>query len=102
MHLPYFLGLQNLSMSEQAFLVLVLILAFFIAGYVVDGLMERRGFGPYGDGAVALAGLFMGLLVRGTYFPGISPYDPVLTYAVTFVTMLALLFTLVVLRNKFA
>ncbi len=101
LRLPYFLGLQNLTLSEQVFVVLVLVLCFFIAGYIVDSLMDRRGFGPYGDGMVALLGLFMGLLVRGTYFPTVSPYDPILTYGVTFTTMLVVLFSLVVLRNRF-
>jgi hypothetical protein len=100
--LPFFMAFHTFSMVEIAILTLFVTVAFFVAGFVVDSVMEGEGFGPYWNGVIALVGLVFGLAARAMFFPYHSSYDPVLTFGVVFGVMIWVLLVLAAVRNRFS
>ncbi len=102
MRLGYLLDFNGMTGLESLLLTLFIIVAFFIAGFIIDGVMKNDGFGPYWNGAIAIGGLFAGLVVRSLYFPVHSRYDPVLSMAIVFGVIIFILLFLAAIRKKLA
>ena len=102
MRLSLLFELQQMTSLELLFLTLFLLVAFFIAGFVLDALLQKDGFGPYWNGLVAMLGVALGLSIRARFFASISAYDPVFTMAIVLGTLVAMLMFLSALRNRLA
>jgi uncharacterized membrane protein YeaQ/YmgE (transglycosylase-associated protein family) len=100
--MPFSSYFGPMSGLEELLLVLSVIVAFFIAGFIVDAVMKKDGFGPYWSGGLSLVGIMIGLTIRSTFFPFRASHEPYLTLAVVFATLLVLLLAISVFRNKFA
>lgn len=102
MRLSILFELQQMSSLELLLLTLFLLVGFFIAGFVLDAILQKDGFGPYWNGLVAILGVALGLSIRSRFFASISPYDPAFTMAIVLGTLVAMLMLLSALRNRFA
>lgn len=100
---PMFDVIFGLEGFEMVIFWLMLFIGWLIAGFFIDMLMQRQGFGPYINGALALLGGFLGLFLRYNYFTH-APwfrYEPFVTTGLCFGSMALLLLALSFLRNRF-
>lgn len=102
MRLSILFELQQMSSLELLLLTLFLLVGFFIAGFVLDAILQKDGFGPYWNGLVAMLGVALGLSIRSRFFALTSPYDPAFTMAIVLGTLVAMLMLLSAVRNRLA
>jgi len=74
-----------------------------IAGFLVDYVLQKQGFGVLYNSMLVAMGIFLGLFVRFAYAkPSVVPLaDPMLTIAVILTVTTLMLSSLVLLRNRF-
>ncbi len=78
---PLFDYIFALEGFEMVAFWLGLVILYLIFGFVIDMLMQRMGFGPYINGALAIVGVLVGLYLRYNYFylPPWVNWEPMLT-----------------------
>jgi hypothetical protein len=74
-----------------------------IAGYLVDYILQKQGFGVIVNSALVTAGIFAGLYVRFAYAkPSVVPLvDPLLSIVVILGVITLSISALALLRNRF-
>ena len=102
MRFSWVFELQQMSSLELLLLTLFLVVAVFIAGFILDSVLQKDGFGPYWNGVIAISGVAAGLSIRTSFFESRSVYDPAFTLAIVLGTLVLLLMILSALRNRFA
>ena len=99
---PLFDIIFGLEGFEAAAFWIALFVAYMIAGFFIDMLMQRQGFGPLLNGIYALLGAFIGLYLRYNYFlraPWFG-YEPYVTMGLIFGSIAILLLALALVRNR--
>ena len=61
------LRLDQYSSEELFSLALMATVGGYAIGIVVDSIMARHGFGPFGNGFLAILGCFVGVFARNEY-----------------------------------
>lgn len=100
---PFFQTVLNFEGFEFVAFWLGLFIALMAAGFFVDMIMQKQGFGPMLNAGFALGGGFLGLYLRFNYFSN-SPwysYEPFVTTVLCFGSIAGLLLMLAYLRNVF-
>ena len=79
-----------------------LFVTYMIVGFFLDYLMQRQGFGPYWNGALALLGTFLGLYVRYNYLKDHELYrwEPLLTMGCVTGGIAVFMVVLAFVRNR--
>jgi len=74
-----------------------------IAGFLVDYILQKQGFGVFFNSILVALGIFAGLYVRFAYAkPSVIPLaDPILSIAVILAVTTTMLTSLALLRNRF-
>ena len=74
-----FAGLSHLSDKELFLIALIGICASFAIGWIMHLIMDRVGFGIFGNAFISLLGLFLGASAYSHYYGRLnSPNLPVL------------------------
>lgn len=65
--------LELLRLDQYSTDVLLMMFFFlgtggYIIGAITDVIMQKRGYGPIGNGSLAIMGCFAGIYARNTYF----------------------------------
>jgi hypothetical protein len=99
---PVWQFLDNLEGFEFAAFWIASFTLIVMAGFFVDYVMQRQGFGPYFNSLFVLAGVFLGLYVRYNY---LRPYqaqlqDPVLSISAIFAVTALMLLAMAFVRNR--
>jgi uncharacterized membrane protein YeaQ/YmgE (transglycosylase-associated protein family) len=87
------LRLDHYSSEILLFLLLAVLIGGFVVGFVTDSVMGDRGFGPFGNGTLAVLGAVVGIYIRNTFFGRMDPGDLLVTgiFASATATLLLLL-----------
>ena len=99
---PFFDTIWNFEGFEMVAFYLALFIGLLAAGFFIDMLMQRQGFGPLLNGIYALLGAFIGLYLRYNYFlraPWFG-YEPYVTMGLIFGSIAILLLALALVRNR--
>ena len=74
-----------------------------IAGFLLDYILQKQGFGVLYNSVLVAAGIFAGLFVRFAYAkPSVIPLaDPMLTIVVILAVVTVMITVLALLRNRF-
>ena len=86
---------------ERATFWVCAVVVFFAAGYVIDMLLVRQGWGPYVDSVLALIGGYCGLLVQYKYLQHLESYEPYLTIGTVLTGIIVVVVVATVLRARF-
>ena len=81
------------SSEMLLFMFLGVLIGGFVIGFVTDAVMGERGFGPIGNGMLAVMGAIVGIHIRNTFFGRMDPGDVLITgvFAAATATLLLLL-----------
>jgi Na+/melibiose symporter-like transporter len=87
------LNLSQYSSETLLFIFLAVGIGGFAVGYVTDVVMGDRGFGPFGNGFLAVFGAIIGIYIRNTFFGKMDPGDLFVTgiFAGAMATLMLLL-----------
>ncbi len=87
------LRLDHYPRDILLYVLLAVIICGFIVGYVTDIVMGDRGFGPFGNGTLAVFGAAVGIYIRNNFFGRMDPGDILITgvFASSSATLLLLL-----------
>ncbi len=87
------LRLEQYSSEVLLFILLAVLIGGFVIGFVTDTVMGDRGFGPVGNGMLAMLGAVVGIYIRNTFFGRMDPGDLLVTgiFAAATATLLLLL-----------
>jgi uncharacterized membrane protein YeaQ/YmgE (transglycosylase-associated protein family) len=99
---PFFVMISNFEGFEFVAFWLALFIGVIIAGFFLDMLMQRQGFGPFLNGVFALLGAFVGLYLRYNFFmhaPWFG-YEPYVTSGLIFGSIAILMLILAFVRNR--
>lgn len=88
------LRIDQYSSETLIFIALAILIGGFVIGFITDAVMGERGFGPVGNGMLAMLGAVVGIYIRNTYFGRMDPGDIVVTgvFAAAAATLLLLIF----------
>lgn len=77
-------------------------IVFTAAGFIIDMLMGRQGFGPFLNAIFAIVGVCLGLYLRYNYFfkPPYLSYEPYVTMGLCFGCPALLLVILSLIRGR--
>jgi hypothetical protein len=99
---PVWRFLHNLEGFEWAAFWIAFFTLMTMAGFFLDYVLQKQGFGPYFNGVWMTRGVFLGLYVRFNYLrPGRLPiYDPYLSIASILVVTATMFITVAFVRNR--
>jgi hypothetical protein len=99
---PVFQYIRYLDPFEKISFSFAVFVVYLLSGFVTDSLIRPAGFGPYGNGVVAMAGVVIGIYVKYNYFIGFAflPYEPYLTCGLLLAPGALLLLFLNLLRDR--
>ena len=94
---------SNLEGFEFAAFWIASFTAVTLAGFFLDYIMQKQGFGPYFNAIYVAAGI-LGLYLRFNYLrPGMLPiYDPYLSITAILAVTAAMIVVMAFLRNRFS
>jgi uncharacterized membrane protein YeaQ/YmgE (transglycosylase-associated protein family) len=98
--IPWLADLQDLSTMELAFLGVVVLIAGFAAGFIVDMIMKDAGLGPAPNGVIVLIGVCAGMYLRYRLFAPYRADDTVLTFGMAIGASFLLLFALGLAKSR--
>jgi hypothetical protein len=100
---PLFDAIFGLEGFEKTAFWLGMFIAFLGAGFFVDYLMHKQGFGVFWNAVYVFLAGFAGLYISYNYFqrPPYSTYEPFVTAGLLFASIAVLLTTMSFLRNRF-
>jgi len=92
-HMLQLFGLDEYSPDMLAVIALAVAIAGFVIGYITDSVMSDRGFGPYGNGFLAILGGFTGIYTRHAFFGWLRGQEVLIigSFAVATATLMLLL-----------
>ena len=100
--LPLINQIASLQGIEFVAVLFFIVIGYFCAGFLLDYFMKKQGFGPYLNGALALAGAYLAVWLKWTVFPHRAALDPLLTLSLIMATILVLVLGLAAVRNRIA
>ena len=103
---PVWRFLHNLEGFEFAAFWIAFLVGVGLAGFFLDYVMQRQGFGPFFNALYVLGAIFLGLYVRFNYLQpnriSFQMHDPYLTIATICAVIVPMLVFMAFLRNKFS
>jgi uncharacterized membrane protein YeaQ/YmgE (transglycosylase-associated protein family) len=93
------LGLAHLSFNEQLLVLLVAICASLAVGWVMDLIMDRIGFGLFGNAIITFIGILVGIWIYNTYLGSMVRPDLTKAMGVIIASVMLHLVVLSVLRR---
>lgn len=99
---PVFEFLNRLEGFEFAAFWIAAFTGIVMAGFFLDYVMQRQGFGPIYNALFVFGGIWLGLYLRFNYLvPNtVHFYDPFLTISCIFGTIALMLIVLAFVRNR--
>jgi hypothetical protein len=99
---PVFEFLNQLEGFDWAAFWIASFTGIMMAGFFVDYLMQKQGFGPYLNSLFILGGIWAGLYVRFNYLKPsqLHFYDPFLSLTAIFGVTIAMFVVLAFVRNR--
>jgi len=99
---PLFDIIFGLEGFEATAFWIALFVAYMIAGFFIDMLMQKQGFGPYWNSVLAILGTFVGLYARYNYLPEykVHFYEPYVTVGSIAGGVALTMITLAFVRNR--
>jgi hypothetical protein len=99
---PLFDIIFGLEGFEEAAFWLGMFIAFLGAGFFIDYLMHKQGFGVLLNGVYVFVAGFAGLYIRYNYFqkPPYTSYEPFVTAGLFFLSIAVFLTMMSFLRNR--
>ena len=99
---PLFDVIFGLEGFEMTAFWLGMFIAFLGAGFFVDYLMHKQGFGVFWNGVYVFIAAFAGLYCRYNYFQRLpyTRYEPFLTAGLFFLSIAVFLTMMSFLRNR--
>jgi len=87
------LRLEHYTSELLLIILFAVLIGGFVIGFVTDAVMGDRGFGPWGNGMLAMLGAIVGIYIRNTFFGRMDPGDLIVTgvFAAATATLLLLL-----------
>jgi hypothetical protein len=64
----HILGLEDFDSVFLIAIGIAILVGGAVVGYLTDMIMGDRGFGPFGNGGLAIIGGFLGVYARNAYF----------------------------------
>jgi uncharacterized membrane-anchored protein len=100
---PVWRFLHNLEGFEFAAFWIASFTAVTLAGFFLDYIMQRQGFGPYFNSIFVAGGIWLGLYLRFNYLQPVKMhiYDPYLSITAILGVTAAMLVVTAFLRNRF-
>jgi hypothetical protein len=100
---PLFDVIFGLEGFEKTAFWLGMFIAFLGAGFFVDYLMHKQGFGVFWNGIYVSIAAFAGLYFRYNYFQRLpyTRYEPFVTAGLFFLSIAVFLTMMSFLRNRF-
>jgi hypothetical protein len=100
---PLFDAIFGLEGFEKTAFWLGMFITFLGAGFFVDYLMHKQGFGVFWNAVYVFIAGFAGLYLRYNYFQRMpySAYEPFVTAGLLFASIAVLLTSMSYLRNRF-
>jgi hypothetical protein len=100
---PLFDAIFGLEGFEWTAFWLGMFISFLGAGFFVDYLMHKQGFGVFWNAVYVFIAGFAALYIRYNYFqrPPYSTYEPFVTAGLFFASIAVFLTTMSLLRNRF-
>jgi hypothetical protein len=100
---PLFDVIFGLEGFEKTAFWLGMFIAFLGAGFFVDYLMHKQGFGVFWNGVYVFIAAFAGLYFRYNYFETLpyTRYEPFVTAGLFFLSIAVFLTMMSFLRNRF-
>jgi hypothetical protein len=100
---PLFDVIFGLEGFEKTAFWLGMLTAFLGAGFLVDYLMHKQGFGVFWNGVYVFIAAFAGLYLRYNYFQRLpyTRYEPFVTAGLFFLSIAVFLTMMTFLRNRF-
>jgi uncharacterized membrane-anchored protein len=100
---PVWRFLHNLEGFDFAAFWIALFTAVTLAGFFLDYIMQKQGFGPYFNSIFVAGGIWLGLYLRFNYLQPIRlhVYDPYLSITTILGVTAAMLVVTAFLRNRF-
>ena len=95
-------ALDRYSFEELMFLIAAVCSGGYVIGYLTDLILTRRGFGPAGNGCLAIVGCMAGIYARNTYLGHAYGNDLMFTGIVGAASATAMLLTLGVVKHWLA
>jgi hypothetical protein len=101
---PVWRFLHNLEGFEYAAFWIATFTAVTLAGFFLDYILQKQGFGPYFNACYVAGGIFLGLYLRFNYLqPGKVPlYDPYLSITAILGVTAIMIVLMAFLRNRFS
>ncbi len=101
---PVWRFLHNLEGFEFAAFWIALFTAVTLAGFFLDYIMQKQGFGPYFNACYVAGGIWLGLYLRFNYLTPIKLhiYDPYLTITSILAVTAVMILVMAFLRNRFS
>jgi hypothetical protein len=81
---PFFLMIRDLEGFEMVCFWLAAFVSLVLIGFILDFLMGRQGFGPFGNSLLAAVGVFAALYLRFNFLMSYLRYDPYLSMGLVF------------------
>jgi len=97
---PFLKQFEGLEGFELVCVWLAVFVGFVMAGFLLDYLMGRQGFGPLVNSLLAVVGTFVGLYARYNYFLGYIRFEPYLSFTLMFAAPVILILMLSFLRTR--
>ena len=99
---PLFDVIFGLEGFEKTAFWLGMFIAFLGAGFFVDYLMHKQGFGVFWNAVYVFVAGFAGLYIKYNYFqrPPYSSYEPLVTAGLFFLSISVFLTAMSFLRNR--
>jgi uncharacterized membrane protein YeaQ/YmgE (transglycosylase-associated protein family) len=99
---PVWVFLDNLEGFEFAAFWIAAFTMTLMAGFMLDYVMQRQGFGPYYNSLYVFVGVWLGLYVRFNYLRAyqVQLHDPFLTISSVIGVTAAMLVVMAFVRNR--
>lgn len=90
----HILGLENFDSVFLMAICIAILVGGAVVGYLTDMIMGERGFGPVGNGSLAILGAFFGIYARNAYFYRLHGDEMLITAVAAEICATALLLSL--------
>lgn len=75
----HYFALDHYSTESLLIMLMTLVIGGCFVGYITDYLLEKRGFGPFGNGFLAILGCFSGVYARNAFVGHIFGNELIIT-----------------------
>jgi uncharacterized membrane protein YeaQ/YmgE (transglycosylase-associated protein family) len=95
------IGLSHLSNSEYWTLVLIAVIISLMVGYITDMIMNRHGFGVFGNSFICMLGIVVGLAAYHKFYGRMSSPDITIVSGFAIASVMLHLVSLTILKRVF-